>query len=196
MYLKICRRSVSFSIWTSSGTSQSATWIIDSVNQSINQSVNLFHPFDNNVYRIYPLLSCPCSHYTELNLLQFNSCFHQKHVKQKMCCKNYMQFAYYGIINVMENALVFNTVLTWRYVQVQTNFIQYQTDLCVSNELLLQQVLFWYCEHHGNRLLLFSEIMLQTEITVLVFWGTSRSQYSVLLEMVNILSFSNRNFRA
>jgi len=32
-----------------------------------------------------------------------------------------MQFAYYGIINVMENALVFNTVLTGRYVQILFN---------------------------------------------------------------------------
>ena len=92
MYLKIYRCSVSFSIWTSSGTSQSSTWIID-------------------------LLSCSCSHDTELNLLQFNSCFHPKDVEQKVCCKNYMQFTYYGIINVMENALAFNTVLTGRYVQ-------------------------------------------------------------------------------
>jgi len=79
-----------------------------------------------------------------------------------------MQYAYYGIINVMKNALVFNTVLTGQYIQ--TNFIQYQTDLCASNKLSLQQVLFWYCEHHGNRLLLLSEIMLRTEIRVLVFW--------------------------
>lgn len=74
----------------------------------------------------------------------------------------------------MENAVVLNTVLIGRCVQ--TNFIQYQTDLCVSNKLTLQQVLFWYCEHHGNRLLLFSEIMLRREIKVLVFWGTSSSQ--------------------
>ena len=134
------------------------------------------------------LLSCPCSHYTEFNLLQFNSFFHPKHVEQKVCCKKYMQFAYYGIINVTENALVFNTVLTGRYVQ--TNFIQYQIDLCVSTKLSLQQVLFWYCEHHDNRLLLFSEIMLRTEMTVLVFWGTSTSQCSILLEMVNILRVS------
>jgi len=127
-------------------------------------------------------------HYTELNLLQFKSCFHPKHGEQKVCCKNYMQFAYYGIINVMENALVLNTVLIGRYVK--TNFIPYQTDLCVSNRLSLQQVLFLYCEHHGNKLLLFSEIMLRTEITVLVFWGTGSSQYSVLLEMVNILRIS------
>jgi hypothetical protein len=105
-----------------------------------------------------------------------------------VCCKNYLQFADYGIIYVIENALVFNTVLTGRYVQ--TNFIQYQTDLCVFTKLSLQQVLFWYCEHYGNRLLLFSEIMLRTEITVLVFWGTSSSQYSILLEMLNILRVS------
>jgi hypothetical protein len=88
----------------------------------------------------------------------------------------------------MENALVFNTVLTGRYIQ--TSFIQYQRDLCVSNKLSLQQVLFWYCEHHCNILLLFSEIMLRTEITVLVLWGTSSSHCSVLLEMVNILRVS------
>jgi hypothetical protein len=32
--------------------------------------------------------------------------------------------------------------------------------------------------------------MLRTEIRVLVFWGANRSQYSVLLEMVNILRVS------
>jgi len=32
--------------------------------------------------------------------------------------------------------------------------------------------------------------MLRTEIRLLVFWGTGRSQYSALLEMVNILRVS------
>ena len=88
----------------------------------------------------------------------------------------------------MENAHVFNAIHTGRYVQ--TNFIHYQTDFCVSKKFLLQQVLFWYCERHGNKLLLFSEIVLRTETTILVLWSTSRSQYNVLLEMVNILGDS------
>lgn len=159
MYLKIYRCSVSFSIWTSSGTSQSSTWIID-------------------------LLSCSCSHDTELNLLQFNSCFHPKDVEQKVCCKNYMQFTYYGIINVMENALAFNTVLTGRYVQtfffLFFFFFQYRTDLCVPDKLLLQQVLFWYCEHHVNK-------------NFAVFWNNAKNRNNSICTL-GVQAFHNTVF--
>lgn len=66
-------------------------------------------------------------------------------------CKNHMQFTYYVIINIMYNAHVCNTILIGRYIQ--TNVIQYQTDLYVYNVRSLQEVSFWHCEHHGSGLL-------------------------------------------
>lgn len=158
---------MSSSIWNSSGTSQSSSWIID-------------------------LLSYPHSQHTKLNHFLFNSCFHPKHVKQKVCCKNHMQFTYYGIINIMENGYVCNTILTEdRYKQILFN---------------TRQIYMFIRSFHYNRLCFssvnimamdfccFAEIMLRTEIKVLIFWGRSRSQYIVWLEMIKVLRASATEF--
>ena len=59
-------------------------------------------------------------------------------------------------------------------------FFQYRTDLCVPDKLLLQQVLFWYCEHHVNK-------------NFAVFWNNAKNRNNSICTL-GVQAFHNTVF--